>query len=381
MNIITALGNEKFNKKLKEKYFKNVYGNDIQYQEAVIEIIEKNPNIDLLILSSILPGELNIYEFINLLKYKNPKMEIIIILEKRDLKIEEFIIAKGINNIYYNNTTSLKQIIEKVNELENDKTHQNNNLNKIIEKNKINYFIKTIIIQIKKILKNKYNKNSKNNKKIISIIGPPKIGKTIFSLFLSLNIKNKKVLLIDLDIEKNNIIKIIEKKEKNKKKLIKNIFEWKKNIDVMIIDKKYFYQKIIEEKNVLNELFDKIKREYDYIVIDLGDLKDKEKILKKISTHIVLVEANLLGIDDTRAILYELIMKQKIQKDNIKIVFNKHTITSIPNRILNKIFLDFEIYGYINYDKYYNFFVNTNKKILTNKIKNEYFKIIKKIEK
>lgn len=383
MKIITALGNENFNKKLKEKYLKNVYGNDIQYQEAVIEIIEKNQDIDLLILSSILPGELNIYEFINLLKYKNSKMEIIIILEKRNIKIEEFIIAKGINNIYYNNSTNLNQIIEKINDLENNENYKEKILNKIIEKNKINYLInnliKKIIIKINKILQNKNKKNNKKNNKIISIIGPPKIGKTIFSLFLSLNIKNKKILLIDLNIEKNNIIKIIENKEKNKKFDKEDFFSWKKNIDIMIINKEKSYQINSENKTFLSKQFDNLKRNYDYIIIDFGDIKDNIQLLKKIDINIILVEANLLGIDDVRKILYNLAIKQKVQKDNIKIVFNKHSITSISDRILNKIFMDFEIFGYVHYDKYYNLFVNKKTEILTNRIKKEYLKIIKKI--
>lgn len=383
MKIITALGNENFNKKLKEKYLKNVYGNDIQYQEAVIEIIEKNQDIDLLILSSILPGELNIYEFINLLKYKNSKMEIIIILEKKNVKIEEFIIAKGINNIYYNNSTNLNQIIEKINELENNENYKEKILNKIIEKNKINYLInnliKKIIIKINKILQNKNKKNNKKNNKIISIIGPPKIGKTIFSLFLSLNIKNKQILLIDLNIEKNNIIKIIENKEKNKKFDKEDFFSWKKNIDIMIINKEKSYQINSEEETFLSKQFDNLKKNYDYIIIDFGDIKDNVQLLKKIDINIILVEANLLGIDDVRKILYNLAIKQKVQKDNIKIVFNKHSITSISDRILNKIFMDFEIFGYVHYDKYYNLFVNKKTEILTNRIKKEYLKIIKKI--
>lgn len=383
MKIITALGNENFNKKLKEKYLKNVYGNDIQYQEAVIEIIEKNQDIDLLILSSILPGELNIYEFINLLKYKNSKMEIIIILEKRNVKIEEFIIAKGINNIYYNNSTNLNQIIEKINELENNENYKEKILNKIIEKNKINYLInnliKKIIIKINKILQNKNIKNNKKNNKIISIIGPPKIGKTIFSLFLSLNIKNKKILLIDLNKKKNNIIKIIENKEKNKKFDKEDFFSWKKNIDIMIINKEKSYQINSEEETFLSKQFDNLKKNYDYIIIDFGDIKDNVQLLKKIDINIILVEANLLGIDDVRKILYNLAIKQKVQKDNIKIVFNKHSITSISDRILNKIFMDFEIFGYVHYDKYYNLFVNKKTEILTNRIKKEYLKIIKKI--
>ena len=305
---------------------------------------------------------------------------IIVILEKKKVKIEEFIIAKGINNIYYNNSTNLNQIIEKINELENNENYKEKILNKIIEKNKIKYLInnliKKIIIKINKILQ---NKNKKNNK-IISIIGPPKIGKTIFSLFLSLNIKNKKILLIDLDIEKNNIIKIIKNKEKNKKLDKDDFFSWKKNIDIMIINKEKFYQKNSEDEIFFIKQFDNLKRSYDYIIIDFGDIKDNVQLLKKIDIHIILVEANLLGIDDVRKILYNLAIKQKIQKDNIKIVFNKHSITSISDRILNKIFIDFEIFGYVHYDKYYNLFVNKKTEILTNRIKKEYQKIIKKLE-
>ena len=126
--------------------------------------------------------------------------------------------------------------------------------------------------------------------------------------------------------------------------------------------------------------FDNLKRSYDYIIIDFGDIKDNVQLLKKIDIHIILVEANLLGIDDVRKILYNLAIKQKIQKDNIKIVFNKYSITSISDRILNKIFIDFEIFGYIHYDKYYNLFVNKKTEILTNRIKKEYQKIIKKLE-
>ena len=44
-------------------------------------------------------------------------------------------------------------------------------------------------------------------------------------------------------------------------------------------------------------------------------------------------------------------------------------------------FSDFEILGQLQYDKYYNFFINTNAKYITKKIKNEYLKIIKKIKK
>ena len=42
-------------------------------------------------------------------------------------------------------------------------------------------------------------------------------------------------------------------------------------------------------------------------------------------------------------------------------------------------FSDFEILGQLQYDKYYNFFINTNAKYIKKKKKKEYLKIIKKI--
>ena len=169
MKIITAIGNQEISKKIKENGIADIINTDIQYQEAVIEIIEKNKDINLLILSSILPGELNIYEFINIIKYKNPNLEIIIILEKENEKLEKFIVAKGINNIYYNNKITFNEILEKINEIKN-KNIINNKINKleeiILKKNKKKYLNK---------IKNKINYLKKNNKIINNKIKNNKI--------------------------------------------------------------------------------------------------------------------------------------------------------------------------------------------------------------
>ena len=47
-------------------------------------------DIKLLILSSLLPGELGLYEFINIIRYKNPKLEIIIILKDLECAIFDY---------------------------------------------------------------------------------------------------------------------------------------------------------------------------------------------------------------------------------------------------------------------------------------------------
>ena len=47
MNIITALNNPNLNKKIKEKTKFNIIGNDIQYQEGILEMLNQNEEIDL----------------------------------------------------------------------------------------------------------------------------------------------------------------------------------------------------------------------------------------------------------------------------------------------------------------------------------------------
>ena len=68
MKILTALQNPEINKILKEQTNYNVVENDIQYQEGIIEILEKNNKINLIIISELLPGNIGIKETINKIK-------------------------------------------------------------------------------------------------------------------------------------------------------------------------------------------------------------------------------------------------------------------------------------------------------------------------
>ena len=69
--IITALGNQYVNNKLKEYEEINVIVKDIQYKEGIIEILEQENNIDYIIISELLPGEIKIEDLINLIKATN----------------------------------------------------------------------------------------------------------------------------------------------------------------------------------------------------------------------------------------------------------------------------------------------------------------------
>lgn len=209
--IITALANPKLNNKLKEIKEFNINYNDIQYQDGVLEILKENTNIEILILSEILPGDLKIKEFISEIKKYNKNIKIIIFLEKKKEDLELFLKSEGIFDIYYNNEISEKKIIEKI----KIKSENNSELEKI--KNIINESIKTNeiknrkkeLLNIRKKLKIKLKEVIKFNYLIIIRIIK------ILNIFKFKN-KIKYKLINNKNIISNKKIKI----ENNKNKII-----------------------------------------------------------------------------------------------------------------------------------------------------------------
>ena len=109
-----------------------------------------------------------------------------------------------------------------------------------------------------------------------------------------------------------------------------------KNTDVVFFndEEKFAYiKKILNNWQIKN---DENFTEYDYIVFDTDGYGNSDEFLKISDEIILITEANLLGINSAKEILQFLINNLKIQKDNIKIVFNKHNIMSINLCILKK---------------------------------------------
>lgn len=351
MKIVTALVNEKINKKIQENKNLEVIGKDIQYQEALIEILEKN-NIDLLILNSSLPGEMNLYELINIIKYKFPKIEIYIFLEKNNEKYIEFLIKKGIYNIFFNNKITEDELIEKITKNKENNTEIKNKKIKKNIKNKIK-----ILEKIKKIRYKETKEKLEKKAKIITIIGSPKIGKSIFLVLLSLNIDNKKMLLNEYNSSENDIKTIFGRKEKAEKISINS------NIDLLINNQ--------ETKNE--------QEKYDYIFFEVHDIEKSKELIEKSNQNILLIEPNLIGIKESSKMLEILINKWNISKQKIRIIFNKTNIFSIKKEVLNQMFADFEILENLKEQSIYNLFINTNLKAINIKINKKYKKIGKKI--
>lgn len=192
--IITALQNQRVNEKLASNEEIKVMTNDIQYQEGIIEALEINYDIDFVLFSELLPGNMKIEELIEKIKQINENIKIIIILENKKQELENYLLAKGNIFIFYNNEITIEQLI------------------KIIEEKSNQEILEQELLEIKKMI-HKENLNlidEKENKKTENQI----------AYFISEEDKNEIEEEIEEEFKIKTIInkfqEIIHKKEKNK---------------------------------------------------------------------------------------------------------------------------------------------------------------------
>lgn len=404
MKILTALQDPKTNEILKEKTKHNIIETDIQYQEGILETLEKNNKIDLIIISQLLPGNIGFKDLINKIKIINNNIEIIAILENKNNELKDFLKQKNINSIFYNNEITIDELINVIEEKDKNKKEMEINKeikllkeiilenNKKIEQNKKEKKINKILSILKeekiKIIKNSKinnikkfkNKINKTQNKIISVVGIPGVGKSIFISLFSKNIKHKKILIIDFDIYNKSLDLIFGYNTKVQQE--KAIIKINNNIDLLSKIEIFFKESYIE-KNKIKNILDSFSKKYDLIIIDNTSeysCEHTKEILKNSDSIIFLSDANLIELNKTKKLLEKYINKWKIEKERINVVFNKININSINNKILNNLFSDFNILGKINFSNKYNLIINNNLKILNKKINKEYINIIKKIK-
>lgn len=394
--IITAIGNEILNKKLKKENDFEVIIEDIQYKEGIIEYLEKENNIDILIISELLPGNIELKELIEKIKNINSNIEIIIFLENKNTELENYLYAKGIYNIFYNNQIEIEEIIKIIN---NKNIEINNELKEIKQmllekqKNKVNN--KKIILNKLINIFNKKQKYDLKEEKIISVTGTNGVGKSIFTINLANSLSNSKnkILIIDFDILNNSLhtilgIKKYSQKIRNKIKnnnLLKEIkieeliIKINSKIDLvsginLLFDSKY---KISSEK--VKNILSKLKEKYEIIIIDTSSecfFDYTKEIIKNSNLNIFILEANLLEIKKAKNLLNIYINNWEIPQESINILFNKYNENSIDLSILKKIFSEFNILGKLSFNPQYNLIINKNNINKLNTIlKNEHLKI------
>lgn len=413
--IITAINNPNLNNKLNMENNIEVVCKDLQYKDAILDILNENNNVDIIIINNEIPSEINDDELIKKIKEKNNNIRVIYILEKINKNIQEILEKNNINEFYLNNEITIDKIIKIIN-----KENINNFENSLIKNNntkKENYYNKffindNLIKNIKNKIKQKTNKNKiieekiKSNyyeNKIITISGPPNVGKTNFIINFYKIIKNKKILIIDFDLNKKDIKLFLGikkyykinrkiKKEKNKINNNNNIFKnnlnkihLENNVDLISIKEllKNKFKNInfdfLEFKNFIQDFLEKEKNNYNLILIDLGSENNPEinnLIFEKSDINILLTEGNLIGINKLKIYL------NKFNKiNNFKIIINKKDLFSIDNMFIEKI-LKLEIIGEIKYKKFYSNLINNHFNFYYNfkkKYKKEYEKIFNKL--
>lgn len=418
-NIITALCNSELNDKLKMINEFNILTNDIQYQDGIFEILENKKEIDYLILSEFLPGKYEIKKLIEKIKEKNNYIKIILILENKKEEIENYLYAKGIYKIFYNNQIGINDIINllKSDFNENEKIIQElENLKNILIKNNIEINLNENLINNKKEktdieksnIKNKIIKilNSKNkeknkiikNKKIISILGTGGVGKSIVTVNIAniLKADNNKILIIDFDILNNSLHTILgvnkyPEKIKNKiqnNSLINNkinikelIIKINKNIDLisginLLFDSKY---KISSLK--IQSILEELKDYYDYIIIDNSAecfFEYTKNIIINSDFNIYIFEPNLIEIKKAKRLLEIYNKEWNIEKNRFNLLINKYNKYSIKDKTIRNIFSEYKILGKINFNEKYNYLINKNykkNKIIKKEINKDYEKI------
>lgn len=329
MKKILIASNKKIERKIKKEI--EIVSKNIQYKEAIIEILEINNKIDYILLSEDLIGEIDIKKLINKILKINKSIIIYILVNKKNRFIKynkEVLINKNIVIIEDENDERMDEI-----------------------------FIKK---EDKPFIKNR----------VISISGTGGVGKSITILRIMRNLKNKKILLIDMDYLNRSIGLILGsdgKKEKNK---------INKKVDLIVYNPR---------TNFINNLKEK-RENYDYILIDTSSeilLEENKRILETSDIILFLVEPNLLGINKANNILEMYTEKWNIEKNKIKIIFNKYNQYSIKYEIIKKIFSRFNIVGRIYYNKKYDLIINKNNLFyfLEEKKRNLYKRVIKKISK
>lgn len=413
MKILTAIGNPYLNEKLRELDEVIVIGKDIQYQEAIIEILEENLDIDYLIINKELPGEIGFYKLISKIKNIKEDIDILVFLEEKDEDIENYLMSYQIYKIYYLNEINYDDFIKnffvgkknilvginkEINDFKKLILSENNNednysfVENVINEsfNDSNYEKYNEKSEEENIYKEEYDDFFKEeNCKTIAISGDFGCGKSLFSVFLSkvISRQNKKVLLIDFDLENMSINTLFGvKKYKEKQTYIEDcITKVNENLDILCGVDKIINQKELNNNYFIKEIIERLKREYKFIIMDVSsriDLKYVKLILSYSDKIIFLIEPNLLEITKSNKYLEVFIKDFEIDVDKIKIVFNKINKYQIANAVLEEIFSEIEIIESIEYEEKYNLFINKNTNIDFDEIKYEriYENLIKKEE-
>lgn len=401
-NIITAIGNERLNNELKKYDNIKIETTDIQYQEGIIESLDKYENVDMVILKEDIIGDLELEDLINSITIIKNDIEIILI---KKYESSERFFNKNIVKIIIESENYIEKVVQYLTGKELKTIEQEKSPNIEIQKcqdikiptkkfiKKKNFSKKNVIQKIINSIKTRRKKEAE----IITFIGASGTGKTTLISIIAKMIKKKKVLIIDFDLINNNLYllfgvlkypKEMQKKLKdneyisefvlNEKNLIKLRVKINNKIDLIASPNVIFDEEYKYENEKLQKIIAELKNKYDVILIDTSsDTKYNQlrKILINISDKVICItEGNILQIGKSVRILKEIQEKKKV-----KIIYNKKNKYTISKKMLEIVLLKYKVIGSVEYNDKFNKIINKNIRNIDYKIKKDVEKIIKKI--
>ncbi|MBR4110591.1 MAG: AAA family ATPase [Clostridia bacterium] len=356
--ILTALGNPTLNNELKkyEKY--DVVCDDLQYQEAVFDVLESE-SPEVIILSGLLQGQFEFNEFVLEVKKKDVGARIIIIVDEIDEETKNLLMAKGIFDIFNDNQITMQDVFDAI-----DREEPLSRVNILREAENEKYVAQ-------KVFEEKETKICVMQKQeVIAISGINGAGKSTIAANLAKCLAKKsdaKILLIDLDTLNGNIDELlgINKIPENVEILIDEDKKCGLNYIADLISKNRFDTNVLEElviktgkidvitgntsvhscQNVLNEecykkLIESAKEKYDFIIIDTSSniFLDSTKWAMQVANRILFVtEDSYISVKKATQFLYVLEELWNIWKGKIELVINKENKSGIEYETIEKI--------------------------------------------
>ena len=334
--IITALGNEEINNKLKDIYKDKVYLYDLYYREDVISFLKKNSydseetlNKWIIITKENLEGDMNFKEYIEKIREISKDIRIICFVEILNDENKTFLFSKDIFDIIEGNLIKIDKIESVIN---SDKKviYKENIGNKEIKKSKLDNENSIVI-----------------SKELFAVYGTSGSGKSFFSSLIAKKISEKlniNVALLDMDIQNPNldilvnaegdsnllsqIVEDVDKRGEISDIITKYLIKDKKNKNLSYMTSNV---SLFECQNKLSnkyyeKIYSSVNQNYDYTIVDLPSAPFLDVVSYTLtnSTKIFFViNANYISI--RQAIKYlDLITKLwNVPSEKIALIINK----------------------------------------------------------
>ena len=321
--VITAIGNNILNENLRKINKYEIIGKDIQYKEGILEFLQLKNDVDVLILSELLEGQIDFKALISKILKINNKIDIIVFIENEDKEIKNFLYEKGIFKIYKNNEVNIKEL-------------ENIIENRIFENTEV---LNEEIKRLKRIIEEQNIKSNKNLGKITVLTGYYGCGKSILTCLLCKEFgkRKNKTLIIDFDTHNKSIPVLYNTfyKKIDYVNIKNNIIKYSNYEYLLYIEKEF-----LEDEKIFI-LINELREEYDQILIDTsGDIKNRvNKKIIEMSDNIVFIVVPTISEIKKAINFYEVLkMDLKVMSSKINLIINKDNSYSVDNLIVQKMF-------------------------------------------